>query len=101
MRRYSFNLPGVVTFIAAIAVWELAVRGGVVTFDYLPAPSAIALAFVAILRSGERFTATTHALRSILIGWVLACWIGGVLVVVFGLSCFARRWFLASLEVHQ
>jgi ABC-type nitrate/sulfonate/bicarbonate transport system permease component len=99
MRSVSFNFPGAVTLIAAIVLWELAVRGGAVTFDYLPPPSAIALAFAGIVRSGELFTATMHTLRSILIGWVLACLIGGVLGVVFGLSGFARRWFLASLEV--
>jgi sulfonate transport system permease protein len=99
MRSETFNLPGAVTLVAAIAVWELAVRSGSVSFDYLPAPSAIVLAFIGIVRSGELFTATMHTLRSILIGWVLACLIGGVLGVVFGLSAFARRWFLASLEV--
>jgi sulfonate transport system permease protein len=99
MRTESFNLPGAITLLAVVAAWELAVRAGTVTFDYLPAPSAIALAFIGIVRSGELFSATMHTLRSILIGWVLACLIGGGLGLVFGLSAFARRYFLASLEV--
>jgi sulfonate transport system permease protein len=99
MRTNSFNLPGTVTLLVVVAFWEAAVRTGAVTFDYLPAPSAIAVAFVGIVKSGDLFAATAHTLRSILFGWLLACLIGGLLGLVFGLSAFARRNFLASLEV--
>jgi ABC-type nitrate/sulfonate/bicarbonate transport system permease component len=99
MRADRFNIPGTLTLLAVVAAWEIAVRTGALAFDYLPAPSAIAVAFVDIVRSGELFAATVHTLRSILIGWVLACLIGGALGLVFGLSAFARRYFLASLEV--
>jgi ABC-type nitrate/sulfonate/bicarbonate transport system permease component len=99
MRTDSINVPGTVTLLAVAAAWEASVRTGLVTFEYLPAPSAIAVAFAEIVRSGELLANTAHTLRSILIGWVLACLIGGVLGLVFGLSAFARRYFLASLEV--
>ncbi|HEX4407827.1 MAG TPA: ABC transporter permease subunit [Xanthobacteraceae bacterium] len=97
--RAKLNIPGTLTLLALVALWEVAVRGGAVTFDYLPAPSAIAVAFVGIVRSGELLTATLHTLGSVLIGWVLALVIGGALGLLFGLSAFARRWFLATLEV--
>ena len=99
MRIPPINIPGIVTLVAVVAAWEAAVRSGLVTFEYLPAPSAIAEAFVGIVRSGELLTNTVHTLRSVLIGWVLALLIGGMLGLVFGLSAFARRYFLASLEV--
>jgi sulfonate transport system permease protein len=99
MRADRINIPGIVTLLLVAAVWEASVRMGFVTFEYLPAPSAIAVAFAGIVRSGELFTNTAHTLGSVLIGWVLAGLIGGVLGLIFGLSRFARRWFLASLEV--
>lgn len=99
MRVTAVNIPGTLTLITVVAAWEAAVRGGLLTFEYLPAPSAIAVAFVDIVRSGELFAATIHTLRSILIGWLMALLIGGTLGLVFGLSAFARRYFLASLEV--
>jgi ABC-type nitrate/sulfonate/bicarbonate transport system permease component len=99
MRGATFNIPGTLTLLAFVALWEVAVRSGAVTFDYLPAPSAIAVAFAGIVRSGELLAATLHTLGSILIGWVLALLIGGALGLLFGLSAFARRWFLATLEI--
>jgi ABC-type nitrate/sulfonate/bicarbonate transport system permease component len=99
MRADRINIPGIVTLLVVAAAWEASVRTGLVTFEYLPAPSAIAVAFAGIVRSGELLTNTAHTLRSVLIGWVLAGLIGGALGLIFGLSRFARRWFLASLEV--
>jgi len=94
-----FNVPGTLTLLALLAAWEAAVRTGALSFEYLPAPSGIVLAFGDIIRSGELVAATAHTLRSILIGWLIAGLIGGALGLIFGLSGFARRWFLASLEV--
>ena len=99
MRADRINIPGIVTLLAIAAAWEASARTGLLTFEYLPAPSAIALAFIGIVRSGELAANTAHTLRSIVIGWVLALVIGGALGLIFGLSAFARRWFLASLEV--
>jgi sulfonate transport system permease protein len=99
MRTTAINIPGIATLAAVALAWELAVRTGLVTFEYLPAPSAIAVAFVGIVRSGELLANTAHTLRSILIGWLLALLIGGALGLIFGLSRFGRRYFLASLEV--
>jgi sulfonate transport system permease protein len=99
MRADAINIPGTLTLLAVAAAWEVSIRTGLVTFDYLPAPSAILVAFGDIVRSGDLFADTAHTLRSVLIGWMLAGLIGGVLGVTFGLSAFVRRNFLASLEV--
>jgi len=94
-----FNLPGTLTLLAVAAAWEIAVRSGALQFEYLPAPSGIGAALLEVARSGELAMNTAHTLRSVFVGWLLACLIGGGLGLVFGLSAFARRWFLASLEV--
>lgn len=99
MRVYSLNLPGMFTILVVAALWEGAIRSGAVTFDYLPAPSAIAVAWGTLLLSGEMLTQATHTLLSILIGWVAACAIGIALGLALGFSPFARRYFQASFEV--
>jgi ABC-type nitrate/sulfonate/bicarbonate transport system permease component len=99
MRLKDLNVPGLLTLLSAAALWEILVRSGVLTFAYLPAPSAIIIAFAEIAVSGELLATTAHTLRSVLIGWVLACAIGGGLGLLLGLSPLARRYLLASLEV--
>ena len=53
MRADRINIPGIATLLAMAAAWEASARTGLLTFEYLPAPSAIALAFIGIVRSGE------------------------------------------------
>ena len=48
----AINLPGLITIAAVLAAWEVAVRSGAVTFDFLPSPSAIGAAMVGLAWSG-------------------------------------------------
>jgi len=93
------NIPGTLTLLACVAAWEGAIQSGLVTFDYLPAPSGILVAFLELVRSGELLTNTTHTLRSIVLGWIAASAIGLALGLIFGLSPLVRRYCLASIEV--
>jgi ABC-type nitrate/sulfonate/bicarbonate transport system permease component len=99
MRRDLLNIPGTLTLLAAGAAWEALVRFGAVTYEYLPAPSAILVAFAGLVASGELLANTAHTMRSVAIGWAVACMIGGALGLLLGLSDVARRYLLASLEV--
>jgi ABC-type nitrate/sulfonate/bicarbonate transport system permease component len=99
MQRRPVNIPGILALLLVAALWEALVRSGLMAFEYLPAPSGIAVAFFDVLASGELFVHTAHTIRSVLIGWLLACAIGGALGLLLGLSSFARRYLLASLEV--
>ena len=82
-----------------LAGWEVLVRSGAVTFDYLPAPSGILLASGSLIASGELFSQALHTVESILIGWTAAAAIGIGLGLALGLSPLLRRWSLASFEV--
>lgn len=93
------NIPGTLTLLLVAAAWEALVRSGAVAFEYLPAPTSIIVAFAEIVRSGELAANTSHTIQSVLIGWVIACAIGGALGLLLGLSPLARRYLLASLEV--
>src|SRR6185437_2568339 len=93
------NIPGMLTILVIGLGWEAAVRSGAIAFDYLPAPSAILVAWAGLLKSGEMLTQTVHTLRSVLIGWFIAVVIGIGLGLLLGFSALARRYLQASLEL--
>ena len=95
----SVNIPGLLVIAALVLAWELAVRSGAVTYEYLPAPSGCLLAARDLLLSGEMLAQTSHTLLAVLIGWSIANVIGIGLGLLLGFSAFARRYLLASLEV--
>lgn len=99
MRISRFNWPGLLTVLLLLAGWEALVRTGTIRFEYLPAPSAIFLAWGSLIASGEMFAHTLHTVESILIGWTAAAAIGIGLGLLLGLSPPVRHWSLASFEV--
>src|SRR4051812_35479215 len=99
MRIARFNLPGLLTIGALLLLWEVLIRSSAVKFDYLPAPSAIFVAWGGLIASGEMALNTLHTLEAVLIGWVIAAAIGIACGLLLGLSPAMRRWSLASFEV--
>lgn len=93
------HAPGLLTAAGLIAVWEAAVRLSSLKLDSLPPPSAIVLAGIESVRSGQMWTDLTHTLTATLAGWVAACAVGiaaGVLLIQFeGL----RRYSQATIEL--
>jgi len=94
-----FNLAGTLTIVVMLVLWEIAVRGGLVTFEYLPAPSAILVASWTLLRSGELAAQTLHTIGAVILGWVIASALGLALGLALGYSRTARSWVEASLEL--
>lgn len=94
-----FNLSGTVTIIVVLAIWEIAVRGGLVTFEYLPAPTAIIAAAWGLLLSGELVAQTAHTIGAVLLGWLIACAGGLTLGLLLGFSRTAKRYVEATLEL--
>ena len=80
------NGPGLLTMVAFLGLWEAAVRGGMLEFQYLPAPSAIGRGIGTVISSGELATSTLHTLRVTLLGWLLAS-----LLAPASASCSACR----------
>ena len=93
------NLPGLVTILGCLAIWEGVVRGGAVQYAYLPAPSAILVGLFALIGSAPFWSDTAHTLQAVLIGWAMAGAIGIVLGLMLGISPLLRRYSLASIEV--
>lgn len=99
-KRWSerVNGPGLLTFIACIVAWELVVRFGVVTYQYLPAPSAIAVGLYILISSGQLAADTAHTLEAVALGWSIAVVAGIILGATMGMSETLRRYFEATVE---
>jgi sulfonate transport system permease protein len=100
-RRRRFNALGLATMAVLVGFWELLVRGGVVEFDFLPAPSGIAAALASLAASGDLLPPLLHTLRSTIVGWVIGACAGVALGVWLGLSQRAWRYSMASIEVMR
>jgi ABC-type nitrate/sulfonate/bicarbonate transport system permease component len=94
----ALNVPGLLTLAAVLAVWELAVRTGALVYDYLPAPSNVAVALAAAIINGQIVIDVLHTLRSVLLGWAIAGCLGIGLGLLLGFSPTARRYGLATIE---
>lgn len=94
-----FNMPGLLTLLLCLLLWELAIRSGSVQYEYLPAPSAIAVGLMELIRSGQLVTDTLHTLRSVLVGWIAAMAFGVMLGLLLGSFPPVRRYSLATIEV--
>src|ERR1700761_8156492 len=95
----GINWPGLSVFALVLAAWEAAVRSGAIAFDFLPAPSAIFMGGVELVRDGILLQDLLHTLLSIAIGWTIAMLIGIAIGLWLGFSPLARKFGLASIEV--
>lgn len=93
------NWLGLVTMAALVGLWELAVRSGLLDFQFLPAPSAVARGAGSLLSSGDLVANVLHTGRVTLLGWVAAAALGIGLGLLLGLSETAWRYSMASIEV--
>lgn len=99
MRRLAaLNWLGLLTMACLLALWQALVTAGVLDYEYLPAPSAVAAAAARLAASGELAQTTGHTLRVVLLGWGMAGTIGICLGLLLGLSNTAWRWSMASFE---
>jgi sulfonate transport system permease protein len=93
------NWPGTAVLVFVGLAWEAAVRSGLLEYEYLPAPSVIALGWGELAREGILTPDIAHTLISVAIGWAAAMVLGISLGFLLGLSATARRYSLASIEV--
>jgi len=99
MRSARFNTSGLLTLIALLAAWQITLAAGAVHFDYLPAPSTIAAAVIAELRSGQLVRDILHTVSATVMACLLAMVIGGVLGLMLGLWRPLRIALIGSINV--
>jgi sulfonate transport system permease protein len=97
--KVSVNLPGMLTVIVLVALWQLAVVAGWLTYQFLPAPSAIGGALVELVQSGQLPTAVWHTVSAALMGWGIACAVGIGVGLVMGLLRVVWRYGMSTVEV--
>ncbi|MGP0090071.1 MAG: ABC transporter permease [Xanthobacteraceae bacterium] len=95
-RSAARGIGGVLVFLIA---WEMLIATGFLRYEYLPAPSAIAIALARLLRSAEVYAEIAHTVTAALLGWLIAVVVGIVLGTALGLSPRLQRYNLASIEV--
>jgi len=93
------NIAGLLTIIVCLGLWELAIRAGILRYQYLPAPSAIAAGAEELAARGELSAAVLHTLEAVLLGWTIATTLGVSFGLVLGSSQLARRYSLSTIEV--
>ena len=99
VRITGINWPGATVLVFAALAWEVTVRSGWLDYEYLPAPSAIALGWRELASEGLLAPDIAHTLISVAIGWTAATALGISLGFLLGLSATARRYSLASIEI--
>lgn len=92
------NLPGAAVFALGLALWELLVRTGLLTFTYLPPPSEVTVGLAELLDSGELVTALGHTLLAAITGWMLAGLVGVAAGSALGLVRPVWTYSMASVE---
>jgi sulfonate transport system permease protein len=99
-QRWSrVNVSGIAVVCAVLAVWEVTVRAGILAFDYLPAPSRVAIAIKDMAFGGELFGPLAHTVGVVIGAWVMAMVVGVSLGAAIGLSHRLQRFTMASVEV--
>lgn len=93
------NVVGLLAAAGLLGLWEATVRAGVLTYQHLPAPSAIGGGVSELAASGALWAATWHTLTVTLIGWGIAGILGVGLGLLLGLSDTAHRYSMTSFEV--
>ena len=97
-RRYRTVLAeqtvSVVSPLLCIALWEVAVRVGILDWRFFPAPSAILGAFTTLLASGELLLHVAASMKRVLLGFLFGAAPGLALGLAVGLS----RWVRAAVN---
>jgi ABC-type nitrate/sulfonate/bicarbonate transport system permease component len=99
MKSAASILRGIGGFVVFLLLWEAAVRGGLLRFDYLPAPSVIAAALIELAVAGDAFGEIAHTLGAALAAWAISVTAGTVFGAVLGLSAKVRTYSMATVEL--
>ena len=92
------NILGILTIVALVFLWELLIRSGIISLEYLPAPSQVVGGFIELTQSGELQRNLIHTVVAALLGWVCAGIVGVLLGSLLGLVRPVWLYTMASVE---
>lgn len=93
------NVLGLLTLAVLVGLWQAADAVGLLTLEFVPAPSEVVAAMVDVISAGELWPFLGHTVLAVLIAWVLAMVAGVALGMVIGLVPWVWRWSMASVQV--
>jgi ABC-type nitrate/sulfonate/bicarbonate transport system permease component len=101
LRRWAgkVNLPGLVTGVLLLALWQLLVGLKALNLKYLPTPWEIVSSFHELLSATPFGSNLGHTVLITLAGWAIASVAAILVAVVIGMSRFAWNWSMSSIEV--
>lgn len=94
----AVNPLGIAVTVGFLILWQWVVASGIVDFDYLPAPTEVAIALWEQLSSGTMVVAVGHTLGVALVASAIAIALGAILGSLLGSSRTARLFSLASVD---
>jgi ABC-type nitrate/sulfonate/bicarbonate transport system permease component len=92
------NILGILTIVALVVLWEYLIRSGIMSFEYIPAPSQVVGGFIELIHSGELQRNLSHTVVAALLGWLCAGVVGILLGSLLGLSRPVWLYTMASVE---
>jgi len=95
----ALNVPALATAAVLLLAWEVAVRAATTRYEFLPAPTEIAEALYAALRSGQMIGDAGHTVACAVAGWAIAGVLGSAIGLALAFSRTIRRFFGTSLEL--
>jgi sulfonate transport system permease protein len=96
--RPNVNLSGLLVPFGVIAVWQMLESTGLLDYDYLPSPSEILDALVALARTGELAKDVMHTLGVALMAAGITLTFGAALGLAIGLLPTMRGYVMASVD---
>lgn len=97
-RPSRINYLGGLTILVALVLWELLVRTHIISFDYIPAPSAVIESYGGLISSGEMPRNLGHSLEAAVTGWIAAVIVGVAIGALLGLVRPVWRYSMATVE---
>jgi len=96
--KSSISLRGLAGVFFFLIAWEGLIRW-IIQFDNLPAPSAIFLSWLELLKSKQYWAEIFHTLFVALTGWTIASSLGIFIGIALGLSKTFYKFTYTSIEV--
>lgn len=82
------NVVGLAVVAGIVLLWQVLVVTGVLDFQYLPAPTEVAVALVELVQQGALLEDLVHTLLVVIQAWIIAVVIGGIV----GVAVAQVRW---------
>jgi sulfonate transport system permease protein len=97
-RPTHVNVPGILTCLVILVIWQIAVAGGLLQMSFLPAPSEVASSWWGLVVSGQLPVDLWHTLLVVLAGFGIGAVLGIALGTWLGVSTTTWTFSMATVD---